>query len=251
MESDPLVLTWRTARRLHAAATALALGIGVPLCALALLCLRDLVAILPRDEAPVLPFLRVALALPGRDLVLAPGFPLRPAELELAAFLCIAGCAVALAALGWAVARLCFKAQNRAADTVRDGVLRAILDAPAGTRDEARGLARNLGEVLARADRLLAAGIVLPAMTLAAVLLALAFAGLAAPRLIPAAALGLGAIGLAYGLVLCAGCRRSAVTEPRRWSGGASPRGCRRCAATWRGPRPGWPMPARRPSPSR
>jgi ABC-type multidrug transport system fused ATPase/permease subunit len=202
MESDPLVLTWRTARRLHAAATALALGIGVPLCALALLCLRDLVAILPRDEAPVLPFLRVALALPGRDLVLAPGFPLRPAELELAAFLCIAGCAVALAALGWAVARLCFKAQNRAADTVRDGVLRAILDAPAGTRDEARGLARNLGEVLARADRLLAAGIVLPAMTLAAVLLALAFAGLAAPRLIPAAALGLGAIGLAYGLVL-------------------------------------------------
>ncbi|MGU3665001.1 ABC transporter ATP-binding protein [Methylobacterium sp. A49B] len=202
MESDPLVLTWRAARRLHAAAVALTVGIGAPLCALALLCLRDLIAVLPRDEAPVLPFLRLAVPLPGREFVVAPGVAMRPAELELAAFLCIAACAVILAALGWSVARLCFKAQNRAADTVRNAVLGTILDAPAGARDEARSLARLVGEVLARADRLLAAGIVLPAMTLAALLLALGFAALAAPRLIPAAVVGLGAVGLAYGLVL-------------------------------------------------
>jgi ABC-type multidrug transport system fused ATPase/permease subunit len=202
MESDPLVLTWRAARRLHVTAVSLAVGIGAPLCALALLCLRDLIAVLPRDEAPTLPFLRLAVALPGRELVLAPGFPMRPTELELAAFLCIAVCAVVLAVLGWSVARLCFKAQNRASDAVREEVLQAILDAPAGARDEARNLARIVGEVLARADRLLAAGIVLPAMTLAALVLALGFAGLAAPRLIPAAVVGLGAVGLAYGLVL-------------------------------------------------
>ncbi|GJE10295.1 MULTISPECIES: ABC transporter ATP-binding protein [Methylobacterium] len=202
MESDPLVLTWRAARRLHAAAAALAVGVGAPLCALALLCLRDLIAVLPRDEAPVLPFLRLAVPLPGREVVLVPGMPMRPVELELAAFVCIAACAVVLAALGWSVARLCFKAQNRAADTVRNAVLATILDAPAGARDEARSLARIVGEVLARADRLLAAGIVLPAMTLAALILALGFAALAAPRLVPAAIVGLGAVGLAYGLVL-------------------------------------------------
>ncbi|MCJ2136307.1 ABC transporter ATP-binding protein [Methylobacterium sp. J-026] len=202
MESDPLVLTWRAARRLHAAAAALAVGIGVPLCALALLCLRDLVALLPRDGAAALLFLRLAVPLQGGELVLAPGLPLRPAGLEFAAFLCIAACALILAALGWWVARLCFKAQNRAADAVRDSVLRAILDAPAGARDEARSLARLVGDMLARADRLLAAGIVLPAMTLAALILALGFAALAAPRLVPAAMAGLAAVGLAYGLVL-------------------------------------------------
>ncbi|MCJ2141064.1 ATP-binding cassette domain-containing protein [Methylobacterium sp. E-066] len=202
MDSDPIVLTWRAARRLHVTAVALVVGLGAPLCALALLCLRDLVAVLPRDEAPALPFLRVALSLPGREIVLAHGFPMRPAELELAAFLCIAGCALALAGIGWVVARLCFKAQNQAADAVRESVLRAILDAPAGGRDEARSLARLVGEVLGRGDRLLAAGIVVPAMTLAALLFALGFAGLAAPRLIPTAAIGLAAIGLAYGLVL-------------------------------------------------
>ncbi|TXN03490.1 MULTISPECIES: ABC transporter ATP-binding protein [unclassified Methylobacterium] len=202
MDSDPIVLTWRAARRLHTIAAGLAVGVGAPLCALALLCLRDLVAVLPRDEAPTLPFLRLALSLPGRDVVLTHGVPMRPAELELAAFLCIAACALALAGIGWIVARLCFKAQNRAADAVRESVLQAILDAPAGARDEARSLARLVGEVLGRGDRLLAAGIVLPAMTLAALLLALGFAALAAPRLIPAAAVGLAAIGLAYGLVL-------------------------------------------------
>ena len=202
MESDPLVLTWRAARRLHAGAAALAVGLGGPLCALTLLCLRDLIAVLPRDDAPSLPFLRLAPALPGGAWVLAPGIAMRPAELELAAFLGIAGCALALAGLGWVVAALCFRAQNRAADAMRERVIRAILEAPAGARDGTRGLARLVGEVLARADRLLAAGVVVPAMALAAVLLALGFAGLAAPRLVPAALVGLAAVGLAHALIL-------------------------------------------------
>ncbi|MDP4024713.1 ABC transporter ATP-binding protein [Methylobacterium sp. NEAU 140] len=202
MESDPVLLTWRAARRLHAAAVALAVGLGGPLCAVTLLCLRDLLAVLPRDEAPSLPFLRLALDLRGGERVLAPGFALPPAELELAAFLGISLCALALAGLGWGVAALCFRAQNRAGDAVREGVIRAILDAPPGVRDEARGLARLVGEVLGRGDRLLAAGIVVPAMAAAAVLLALAFAGLAAPRLVPAAAVGLAAAGLAFALIL-------------------------------------------------
>ena len=128
MESDPLLLTWRAARPQHTVAAALAVGIGAPLCALALLCLRDLIAVLPRDEAPVLPFLRVAVQLPGGELVLVPGMPMRPAELELTAFLCIAVCALALAGVGWFVASLCFKAQNKAGDAVREGVLQAILN---------------------------------------------------------------------------------------------------------------------------
>ncbi len=202
MESDPLVLTWRTARRLHGTAAALAVAIGLPLCTLALLCLRDLIGVMPRDEAPSAPFLRLTLALPGGEKVLAPGIPLRPLDLELAGFLGLALCALALAGLGWLVAALCFRAQNRAADTLRERVIQAILVAPASARDEVRGLARLLGEVLVRAERLLSAGIVVPVMTLAAVIQALAFAGLAAPRLIPAAAVGLAAAGLADLLIL-------------------------------------------------
>ena len=202
MESDPLVLTWRAGRRLHASAAFLAVGLGAPLSVLVLLCLRDLIAVLPHDEAPALPFLRIAVALPSGEVVFARGVTLRAVDLELAAFLGIAACALALAGIGWSVARLCFKAQNRAADAVRENVIRAILDAPAGARDETRGLARLVGEVLARADRLLAVGVVMPAMALAAVVLALAFAGFAAPRLVPAAAVGLAAVGLTYALVL-------------------------------------------------
>ena len=202
MESDPLVLTWRAGRRLHASAAFLAVGLGGPFSVLALLCLRDLIAVLPHDDARALPFLRLALASPSGEIVLAPGFSMRALDLELAAFLGIAGCALALSGIGWGVARLCFTAQNRAADALRGSVIRAILDAPAGARDEARGLARLVGEVLARADRLLAVGVVVPAMALAAVLLALAFAGLAAPRLVPAAAVGFAAVGLTYALVL-------------------------------------------------
>lgn len=202
MDTDPLLLTWRNARPLHVAAVALAVGVGAPLCTLALLCLRDLIGVMPRDEAASLPFLRLAVTMPQGERVLAPGFALRPAELELAGFLGIAACAVALAGLGWLVAALCFRAQNRATDAVRERTIRAIIAAPAGARDEIRGLARLVGDVLSHSERLLSAGIVVPAMTLVAVVLALAFAGLAAPRLVPAAAIGLVAAGLADTLIL-------------------------------------------------
>jgi len=217
METDPLVLTWRKARRLHATATALALGVGAPLCALALLCLRDLIAVMPRDEAASVPFLRLSVALPEGERVLVPGWPLSPVDLELAGFLGLAACAVALAGLGWLVAALCFRAQNQAADSVREQVIGAILVAPSGGRDEVRSLARQVGEVLGRVERLLSAGIVVPAMTLVAVLLALAFAGLAAPRLVPAAAVGLAATGLADILIL----RRSRARQDLRARMGA------------------------------
>ena len=217
METDPLVLTWRKARRLHAFATALAVGVGAPLCALALLCLRDLIVVMPRDEAASVPFLRLTVALPEGERVLTPGIPLPPVMLELAGFLGVAACALALAAVGWLVAALCFRAQNRAADAVRERVIGAILVAPASGRDEVRGLARLVGEVLGRAERLLSAGVVVPAMTLTAILLALAFAGLAAPRLVPTAALGLAATGLADLLIL----RRSRARHELRQRTGA------------------------------
>ncbi|GJD33960.1 ABC transporter ATP-binding protein [Methylobacterium aerolatum] len=217
METDPLVLTWRKARTLHATATALALGLGAPLCALALLCLRDLIAVMPRDEAASVSFLRLALALPTGERVLVPGIPMAPIDLELAAFSGLAACAVALAGLGWLVAALCFRAQNRAADAVRERVIAAILKAPSSGREEVRGLARQVGLILGRAERLLSAGIVVPAMTLVGVLLALAFAGLAAPRLIPPAAVGLAATGLADILIL----RRSRARQELRERMGA------------------------------
>ncbi|MCJ2013172.1 ABC transporter ATP-binding protein [Methylobacterium sp. J-076] len=202
METDPLVLTWRTARRLHATATALAVVVGTPLCALTLLCLRDLIGVMLQDEATRVRFLRLAVALPEGERVLAPGMGLRPIDLELAGFLGIAACAVALAGLGWLVAALCFRAQNRTADAVRGRVIRGIIAAPAGARDDIRGLARLLSDVLSRSERLLSAGIVVPVLALVAVLQSLAFAALAAPRLVPAAAIGLAATGLADALIL-------------------------------------------------
>jgi len=208
MDTDPLLLTWRTARRLHAVAVALAVGLGAPLCTLALLCLRDLIGVMPQDEAASLPFLRLAVAMPQGERILAPGVALRPADLELAGFLGIAVCALVLAGLGWLVAALCFRAQNRATDAVRERVIRAIIAAPAGARDDIRGLARLVGEVLSRSERLLSAGIVVPAMTLVAVVLALTFAALAAPRLVPAAAIALAAAGLADTLILRRGRER-------------------------------------------
>ena len=208
MDTDPLRITWRTARRLHATATALAVGLGAPLCTLALLCLRDLIGVMPRDEAPSVPFLRLTVGLPQGEWVLAPGWPLRPEALELAGFLGIAACALALAGVGWLVAVLCFRAQNRAADAVRERAIRAVIASPAGARDDLRGIARLVGEVLSRTERLLAAGIVVPAMTLVAVALALGFAALAAPRLVPAAVVGLAAAGLADALMLRRGRER-------------------------------------------
>ncbi len=136
MESVPLVLSWRAGRRLHAGAALLAVGLGGPLGVLALLCLRDLIAVLPQDDAPALPLLRLALWSPSGDMVLMPGFSMRAVELERAAFLGIAACALALAGIGWGVARLCFQAQNRAADAVRER-RSSMLRPGRGTRPEA------------------------------------------------------------------------------------------------------------------
>ena len=223
MESDPILLTWRAARRQHVLALALVLGLGMPLCALALLCLRDLVATLPRDEAAALPFLRLVVPLqdPRPDLVIAPGWILPPATLELAAILCLAGAALALAGLGWLVARLCVAAQNRAMSTLRETVIGAILGSPAGARDEARGLADLMGRAVSKLDGPLGVGIVLPALAVSATLLALAFAALAAPRLVPIAALGLFAVGLAEALILD---RMSKRRDLRRNAGEAAGR---------------------------
>ncbi|TXM90538.1 hypothetical protein FV223_18205, partial [Methylobacterium sp. WL116] len=109
MEPDPIVLAWR-------AAVALALGLGGPLCILALLCLRDLVHTLGHDEATALVFLRVAIARTADDFVLVPGWSLAPLDLERAAFFGLSACALALAGLGWFVAALSFSAQSRAGD---------------------------------------------------------------------------------------------------------------------------------------
>ena len=204
MDADPVALSWRAARTRHIAAVALALGVGGPLCGFVLLCLRDLVATLSRDDAAALPFLRLAIPRTRAhgDLVLAPGISLPPLELELAAFVGLGLSALALAALAWIVGRLCFGAQTRAADAMREAVTTAILDAPVGARDEARGLAGLVGQALGKVEGLLAVGVLVPAMAAGAILVTLAMAALAAPRLVPAAALALFAVGLARILVL-------------------------------------------------
>ncbi|WP_375454671.1 ABC transporter ATP-binding protein [uncultured Methylobacterium sp.] len=217
MEPDPIRLTWRAARGCHVAVVALALAVGGPLCALALLCLRDLVHALGRDQAGGLPFLRLAIPEAAGDRVLVTGWSLPPADLERSAFLGLAVAALALAGLGWFVAGRCFAAQGRAVDAMREAATTAILDAPPGAREEARGLAGLIGQALARIDGLLAIGILVPAMALGAILLALAFSALAAPRLVPAAAVGLLAAGLARVLIL----RRSAARSDVRLRSGA------------------------------
>ncbi len=217
MEPDPIVLAWRAARGRHVAAVALALGLGGPLCMLALLCLRDLVHALGHDEVPALAFLRLAIPRTADDLVLFPGWSLAPIDLERAAFLGLATCALALAGLGWFVAALCFSAQGRAINGMREAATAAILDAPPGAREEARGLAGLMGQVLGRIDGFLAIGILVPAMAVGAILLALGFAALAAPRLVPATAVGLFAAALARELIL----RRSAARSALRLRSGA------------------------------
>ena len=211
MEPDPIVLAWRAARRHHIAAVALACGLGGPLCVLALLCLRDLVHTLGHDETTALRFLHVAIARAGGDLVLTPGWRLAPIDLDRAAFVGLAVCALALAGLGWFVAALSFSAQGRAVNRLREAATAAILDAPPGAREEARALSGLVGQALARIDGLLAVGILVPAMAFGAVLLALAFAALAAPRLVPATAFGLFAAALARALILRRSAARSAL----------------------------------------
>ncbi|MDB5647556.1 MAG: transporter family er 28, partial [Methylobacterium sp.] len=184
MDRDPIAFTWRTARGEHAAAVGLALGLGGPLALLALLCLRDLVGVQVHDTEPVGQFLRVAATLPwraaGGPFVAFAGWTLPPAELVRAALLGLAAAAVASAGLGWAVARLCFRAQARTVAALQGRVTEAILRAPPSARDEARALAQTLGEVLARLDTLFGLAILVPALAIGSAILALALAGMAA-----------------------------------------------------------------------
>ena len=205
MDRDPIVFAWRSARAHQALAIGLTLGLGVPLCLFALLCLRDLVGILVQEPAQAASFLRIAVPWHAADrdaLVLASGWVLPPARLVLTALSGIALVALAAAALGWGVSRLCFSAQTRAIRAVNERVTLAILQAPTGARDEARALTQLVGGMLARVDTLLGLGLVVPATALGAILVALTLAGLAAPRLVPAVAVGLLAAGLARLLIL-------------------------------------------------
>ncbi|WP_132252348.1 ABC transporter ATP-binding protein [Methylobacterium segetis] len=211
MERDPILFAWRAAKSRHAAAVALALGVGAPLAALALLCLRDLADTLGRDTATILPFLRLSVASSDGEIVLAEGWPLSPVALELAGFLTLAAVALLLAALGWVVARLCFSAEARAVWQLRRATTDAILNAPLGARDEARGLAHLVGELLGRVDGLLAVGILVPALTIAAILMAALASAVAAPRLLPVAVVGLLASGLAGTLILRGGRARASL----------------------------------------
>lgn len=206
MDRDPIAFTWRTARREHVAAVGLALGLGGPLALLALLCLRDLVGMQVHDGAATGQFLRVAATLPWRPaaegpFVAFPGWTLPAAELVRAAFLGLAATALASAGLGWAVARLCFRAQARTVAALQGRVTEAILRAPPSARDEARALAQTLGDLLARLDTLFGLAILVPALALGSAGLALVLAGMAAPRLLPTVAAGLLAAGLARILI--------------------------------------------------
>ncbi len=223
MERDPILFAWRSGRRRHAAAAALALGIGWPLCLVTLLCLRDLVGVLMTDDAAILPFLRVVLPLPGAypDLLISEGWKLASGTLELFAFVGLALGALVMAGLGWFVSRLCFRAQSDAAYRMREAVTTAILRAPPGARDEARGLAGLVGAVLLRLDGMLATAVVVPVLSLGGIALALVTAAMAAPRLVPATAVGLLAGGLARLLVLK---RSAARAELRRRESAAAER---------------------------
>ncbi|MGU3537187.1 ABC transporter ATP-binding protein [Methylobacterium sp. A54F] len=202
MERDPILFAWRSAPGRHAAAVALSLGLGGPLTVFVLLCISDLVGTLTRDEAPALPFLRLVLHLQGGDRVILGGIALSPADLEFAAFTGLSLAALALAGLGWVVARLCFAAQTRGAGRLHTRATDAILTAPAAARDDVRSLAGAVGDALRRVDGLLAVGILAPALALGAVVMALGLAALAAPRLVPVAAVGLLAGALARTLIL-------------------------------------------------
>ncbi|GJE57414.1 ABC transporter ATP-binding protein [Methylobacterium thuringiense] len=216
MERDPILFAWSSARRQHATAVALGVGLGAPLALFALLCLRDLICMLSPGQSGPLPFLALALPFPGEPARLFPiasGFRLSEDGLELAALVGLAASALAFAGLGWLVARVCFSAQARAATRLRAAATDAILRAPPGAREDVRALPALIGAALAG---LPAAGILVPAMTLAAILLALLTAALAAPRLVPAVAIGLFAIGLARALQIRRGSDRSDLRQRER-----------------------------------
>lgn len=206
MDREPIVFTWRSAPAEHGAAIALTLGLGGPLALLALLCLRDLVGVLVAAPDHADAFLRVAALLPWRPpgegaFVLFAGWPLAPAERVRLALVLLSGAALASAALGWGVARLCFVAQSRTVERLNARVTEAILRAPPAARDDARAVAQSVGDLLARIDTLFGLGLLVPAMALGTALLALGLAWLAAPRLVPTVAVGLLAAGLARALI--------------------------------------------------
>lgn len=204
MEREPILFAWRAATREHALAIALALGAGGPIAFAALLCLRDLVGILVAPRAGLIPFLQVTFAWPGRadPVVLVPGWPLPMADVAAAALGGLALAAIVAAGLGWAVARLCFRAQTIAIRRLNGRVTEAILRAPAAARDEVRTLTQLVGQVLARMDMLFGLCLLAPALALGCVLLALVLATLTSPRVLPAVVLGLLAAGLARALIL-------------------------------------------------
>ena len=220
MERDPILFAWRAAPRRHAVAAAVAVGLGGPACLLTLLCLRDLVGVLMADESAVMPFLRAVVPLPGTtpDLILSHGWPLKAGSLEVAAFVGVALGALVLAGLGWFLAFLSFRAQALAALSLRAAVTNAIIEAPPASRDDVRALPGLVGSLLTRMDGLFATAIVVPALALGGIALAVLAAAMAAPRLVPAAGIGLLAGGLARLLIL----RRSAVRAELRQRESAS-----------------------------
>ena len=206
MDREPIVFTWRSAPTEHGLALVLTLGLGGPLALLALLCLRDLVGVLAAAPDHADAFLRVAATLPwhpagAEPFVLLEGWPLPAAERVRLAFTLLSGAALAAAALGWGIARLCFLAQSRTVGRLNARVTEAILRAPPAARDDARALAQAVGDLLARIDTLFGLGLLVPALAFGTTLLALGLAWLAAPRLVPTVGLGILAAGLARTLI--------------------------------------------------
>lgn len=220
MERDPILFAWRCAPRHHAAAAVLSALVGTPVVLFALLCLRDLIGLLGHPNSGQQPFLSMVLPLPGeaamRPLTLFTGWALPADDLALAALLGLAGSAVILAGLGWLVGWLCFEAQSRAAGRLRALTTDAILRSPAGAREDLRALPRLVSDAVPGLGPLFAAGIVVPVVAVSATLLALGLAALAAPRLVPAFAVGLLAAGLSRSLLLRRGASRTKLRARER-----------------------------------
>ncbi|WP_156655607.1 ATP-binding cassette domain-containing protein [Methylobacterium platani] len=229
MDRDPIVFAWRSAKRRHAAAIAVALGLGGPLVGLGLLALRDLVdellALAEPGRGPI-HFLHLVVPLPERlgrsGLVLVSGWPLPESTLTLSALACLVGVALALAALGWGVARLCVTAQAESVRRLREQAEDAILRSGPAARDDARALAGQVGAAIRAADGLLAVGILVPALAAGSVGLALAVAAAVAPRLVAAAGISLVAAAMARQLLIARTERRD---DQRRLEGAALERG--------------------------
>ncbi|WP_131800382.1 hypothetical protein [Methylobacterium indicum] len=155
MDRDPIVFAWRSAKRRHAAAIAVALGLGGPLVGLGLLALRDLVdellALAEPGRGPI-HFLHLVVPLPerlgGHGLTLVRGWPLPESALTLWALGALILVALALAGLGWGVARLCVRAQAEAVRRLREVAEDAILRSGPAARDDARALAGQVGGMM-------------------------------------------------------------------------------------------------------